>query len=672
MTSFRNLFFALILILAGCTNPAGQHTHSGTDLADKLYQQGCLAYENEELDSCVSNLTRAFRLYQEIGEKEKMSIVCLTLGEFYNETNSLDSAKFYLAKGVECIHNNASMDSIRGRLLTNLAGSYILEGDIAQSKTFYLAALEATRKSGDNEAYLVNCSSLGVTYRRSNQIDSALYYYEKGLDAALRSEDYSSLANLHDNIAVLYTSSKRIDEAKEHAQKAIMYAEKGDDASDLIQAYFISGSILTKTKEYDQSITLLRKAYQTASQQPSPRLKIKILSALLPALQATNQDDSLHYYLNVCEQHLEELPETSNEVIGIYETKATLLQKEKKYQESLEIYRKLAALRNTNASIPSDVWYRRIAECYQNLQQPANAYTYMKRAFEMRDSLNLQEADKQMSELQVRYKTQEKELEIKKLKEIQQQEELRNLQHTIWLTILISIMVIVLIVLLYKRKLQKEKTEKMAQDMIRQEQETQLRLSRKYIDGMESERTRLARELHDGVCNELLALEIGVKAEQDEGNKHQLLAKLERTRENIRNISHELMPPIFSYATIEEIIEDYVSHLNLPDSLQLSFEATPADWSRISQEVGYELYRIVQEGMNNILKHSSGSHASITLKMNDDSIQLEIFNNGILKHTLSKGIGMRTIEDRIKSINGTFNFVANESGVRLIITTPIK
>lgn len=671
MTAFRQFFLPLILILTACTEPMVQHTHD-SELADKFYQQGCTDYENGELDSCAIHLVKAFELYQEIGNKEEMSVVCLSLGELYNEINMLDSAKFYLSKGVECTRGNSSMDSIRGRLLTNLAGSYFFEGDIQQAKSHYQVALDATRISGDSEAYLVNCSSLGVTFRRINQIDSALHYYEKGLEVALKSKDYNALANLHDNIAILYANSKRIDEAKEHAKNAITYAEKGDDENDLIQAYLVYGSTLTLNKEYEKAITLLQKAYRIAEPQLSPRLKLKILSPLLPALQATNQDDSLHYYLDICDQYLHELPETSNEVIGIYEAKATLLIKEKKYRESMEIYKKLTALRNTNSSTPPDVWYSRIAECYMNLQQPAQAYTYLKQAFEIRDSLKLGKAEKQMSELQVRYKTQEKELEIKKLKEIQQQEELRNLRHTIWLTLLISMMVIVLIVLLYKRKLQKEKTEKMAQAMLRQEQETQLRLSRKYIDGLENERTRLARELHDGVCNELLALEIGVKAEQDQGNKEQLLAKLGRTRESIRHISHELMPPIFSYATIDEIIEDYVGHLNLPDSLQLSFDASPADWSRISQEIGYELYRVVQEGMNNILKHSTGSHASISLKMIDDHIQLEIFNNGAFKHSLSKGIGMRTIDDRIKSINGTFNLVADESGVRLIITTPIK
>ena len=667
-------FLLLILVLTNCTEPVFQKVPGNCEVADELYQKSISDYENQRFDSSASNLVKAYHLYLQANHLEKASIACLSLGELFNEINKLDSAKLYLAKGIEHTNHVTSLDSIHGRLLTNLAGSYIFEGNIRQAIVFYLAAFKATQKSGDDEAFLINCSSLGVGYRRANQPDSALYYYQKGLEVALKSKNYDAMANLHDNIAVMFGNAKRIEEAKEHALRAISFAQKGSDSSDLIQAYFIYGSLLTSNNEHTQAIVMLQKAYQAASSEPSPRLKVKILSALLPALAATNQTDSLHYYLSVSDKYIGELPEASNEVIGIYETKAALLQKEKKYKESLEIFQKLAALRSINSATPAHVWYSRIAECYQNMHESDKAYSYIKYASELRDSFDREERAKQMSELQIRYKTQEKELEIKKLQEIQQEEKVKNLQRTIWLTTLISLMTLVVIILLYKRKLQEEKSERLAQAMIRQEQETELRLSRKYIDGMESERTRLARELHDGVCNELLALEIGINAEQgqEQKNKDRLLANLEKTRNNIRQISHALMPPVFSYATIDEIIKDYVNHLNIPDSMDLSCNISPSDWSEISQEVGYELYRIVQEGVNNILKHSSATQASISLGMDDSCIHLEIYNNGVLKHTISKGIGMRTMKERINSINGTFHFTTDASGVRIVITTPIR
>ena len=641
------LLLLLMFVLAGCTRPATLDLQMNSE-ADSLYEEACAHYENEEIDSCTYKLTKALELYRESGENEKVAITCLSLGQSYNGIAQTDSARPYLLEGLKYCEENTVLDSIRGRLLTDLASCYMIEGDIREATSQYLTALDATSKSGDSEAYLTNCSSLGVAYRRINLPDSALYYYGKGLEAAMKSKDYSAVSNLHANIAVMYISFKQLENAKEHAQEAITYALKEEDALDWLQAYYICGSLLVKTGEYDQAINYLHKAYGIASQQQSPRFRLKVLSALLPAFQATAQDDSVRYYLNVCDRFLDELPETSHEAIGIYETKAQLLLKEKKYRESLDFYRKLTGLISTNSPTAPYVWYSRMAECYHNLQQPDEAYRYMEQALELRDSLAAQEVEKQMSELQVRYDTQKKELEIKRLKELQQQEELRSLRLTIWFIAFISFMLI----LLYKRKLQ---------------------LSRKYIDGMESERARLARELHDGVCNELLGLEMELKSGFNrEEDKCELLDKLGRSRANIRSISHELMPPVFSDATIDEIITDYIDHLNVPSSMHLSFDASTSDWSLVSYNVAYELYRIVQESMNNILKYSSGTQISISLLMDGAHVRLEIFSNGVMKRSSSKGIGMRTMEDRVRCMNGTLHVAADETGVCVTVTAPFK
>lgn len=643
--------FLLMFVVAGCTRPATLDLQMNSE-ADSLYEEACAHYENEEIDSCTYKLTKALELYRESGENEKVAITCLSLGQSYNGIAQTDSARPYLLEGLKYCEENTVLDSIRGRLLTDLASCYMIEGDIREATSQYLTALDATSKSGDSEAYLTNCSSLGVAYRRINLPDSALYYYGKGLEAAMKSKDYSAVSNLHANIAVMYISFKQLENAKGHAREAITYALKEEDALDWLQAYYICGSLLVKTGEYDQAINYLHKAYGIASQQQSPRFRLKVLSALLPAFQATAQDDSVRYYLNVCDRFLDELPETSHEAIGIYETKAQLLLKEKKYRESLDFYRKLTGLISTNSPTAPYVWYSRMAECYHNLQQPDEAYRYMEQALELRDSLAAQEVEKQMSELQVRYDTQKKELEIKRLKELQQQEELRSLRLTIWFIAFISFMLILLIILLYKRKLQ---------------------LSRKYIDGMESERARLARELHDGVCNELLGLEMELKSGFNrEEDKCELLDKLGRSRANIRSISHELMPPVFSDATIDEIITDYIDHLNVPSSMYLSFDASTSDWSLVSYNVAYELYRIVQENMNNILKYSSGTQISISLLMDGAHVRLEIFSNGVMKRSSSKGIGMRTMEDRVRCMNGTLHVAADETGVCVTVTAPFK
>ena len=88
--------------------------------------------------------------------------------------------------------------------------------------------------------------------------------------------------------------------------------------------------------------------------------------------------------------------------------------------------------------------------------------------------------------------------------------------------------------------------------------------------------------------------------------------------------------------------------------------------------VAYELYRIVQESMNNILKYSSGTQISISLLMDGAHVRLEIFSNGVMKRSSSKGIGMRTMEDRVRCMNGTLHVAADETGVCVTVTAPFK
>ena len=86
------------------------------------------------------------------------------------------------------------------------------------------------------------------------------------------------------------------------------------------------------------------------------------------------------------------------------------------------------------------------------------------------------------------------------------------------------------------------------------------RLARQYIDGLESERKRLAKELHDGVCNDLLGIQYCMQMSDAVGDEAQqkLFPMLEQARTDIRFISHELMPPALQYTNLNIMLEDYV------------------------------------------------------------------------------------------------------------------
>lgn len=133
----------------------------------------------------------------------------------------------------------------------------------------------------------------------------------------------------------------------------------------------------------------------------------------------------------------------------------------------------------------------------------------------------------------------------------------------------------------------------------------------------------MARELHDGVCNDLLAIEMNMRKGIDS------CGLLKDCRESVRRISHELMPPEFTYANIDEVLRYFVSKQNNGD-VKVSYASTSkgADWKSVPENVALEIYRIVQEAVGNALKHSGGNEINVKMEFDADNLTVTIADNG--------------------------------------------
>ena len=161
----------------------------------------------------------------------------------------------------------------------------------------------------------------------------------------------------------------------------------------------------------------------------------------------------------------------------------------------------------------------------------------------------------------------------------------------------------------------------------------------------------MARELHDDIAGDLVGLQYELPTLSYE-------AGAERVREiagRVRRLSHELMPPQFSAQSLTTLLLDYVRGHNLSSpSPQLTItDEGSFDWSSLTPEQNYELYRIVQEAVSNAIRHSSARIIAITLDGSDRFI-LSVSNDGVTASATSSsdpdGIGARTIRTRAEII----------------------
>ena len=608
----------------------------------------CMAAQDDELRALREGLEAAERA----GNRDSIATACAYLTAYYAYRDA-DSTLYYGRKGLE----HARRDQVDPYLplLINYATAYTASGDMREAVLHLLRAYrEAVRLQAPAEYKVALLTSLGVSYRRREMPDSALYYYNEALGVLEKDGSYEDRTHLLASIAVLYANTFRLDEAEDYARRAVEASAMTDDIDMVFYAVTTAGAILQRNGKAEEAATMLRPAIRKARSQQKPMFVLKGMVYLIDCFSALGQMDSVARYMALAEEVKRQLPENATEVLGYEENRYRLLSRMGRYRESLAVQRHLLALRDVNAQTPIDRLYCDMARNYEGLEDGMHAAEYYRKAYEAADSLHQAQVNADLSEWSVKYETKEKELEIARLTQEQLRQEARALRWAVVAAVALFALLCGMLYYFLRRK------------RVRKEEE--LRLAQRYIDGMERERSRLARELHDGVCNDLLGIGMQMQCLQP-GEEGKMLQMVERVREDVRHISHELMPPKFRHVTLPEAVGDYVARLSVPSSMRLSCaqEGDGGAWQRLPEQVAYEAYRIVQELLSNIVRHSGAAHVEVCLSFKEGLLELSLADDGVWKEDASAlpgGIGLDTVEERVKALGGALS-VAEEGGLRV-------
>ena len=189
------------------------------------------------------------------------------------------------------------------------------------------------------------------------------------------------------------------------------------------------------------------------------------------------------------------------------------------------------------------------------------------------------------------------------------------------------------------------------------------------IDGQEMERQRMSRELHDGLGQFLIAIKL--KLENIINTQHTCKESLLEVQEmfnttidEVRKISDNLMPSILKEFGLETALRNLCKLMAQASNINIRFESLPLK-KKLEERISTYLYRISQEALNNIVKHSQATEAGIELLELGNYIQLIIEDNGkgfdYDRHFKSKGNGIYNMRERVNVIGGSFE-IKSETG----------
>ena len=555
--------------------------------------------------------------------------------------------------------------------LDSLAELRFAEGDMRGSICLWLEAAgiaeHCAKTEEDSLIYSGFLQSLGVCYRRISMMDSTLHYYNMAWEII---QDKTSPAAVSEktrlltSMAILMTFMGRDEESVQFADRAMVMAGAATDIEMVMYAATNAGGIYARNGDFTKRASALRMAVTKTKENGMTDRLLSALTIMTSMFSLAGEKDSVSHYLAMAEEVAAELPENSVAVLGFRETQASVLGSLGRYAESNAIYRRLLSASGSNSSVAEDAGYIAMARNYMAMGQWENAGQCYERAYSVLDSIYSEDITAQVSEWSAKYGAAEKELEISRL----EQESLKK-QAAIktWVIIamaLVAVLTGVVLTAAFRRRHLKKVEE--------------LRLARKYIDGVEKERARVARDLHDGICNDLLGIGMQISAmrpcspEQDK-----VLSMLEGLRSEVRTISHDMMPPQFSFSGIEEVIEMYADRFRSQTRASILFKAVcdgSRTWRQIPDRISHEVYRIFQEHMGNIVKHSDAERIDAELRLSDSSLTLTVSDYG--KHSGPDmpdkgGVGLKVMSERARSIEAVTSYCSADGANIFKLNVPL-
>ncbi|MBC7828843.1 MAG: PAS domain-containing protein [Chitinophagaceae bacterium] len=194
-------------------------------------------------------------------------------------------------------------------------------------------------------------------------------------------------------------------------------------------------------------------------------------------------------------------------------------------------------------------------------------------------------------------------------------------------------------------------------------------MTQSIINAHEAERKKLAEELHDNVNQLLGVVKLYVEhARVDPPGKNEVLKKsseyLDLVIREIRQLSKTLTPPTLSLNGLVASITDMITSIEQARNIVIELDATGFEEKLLSSSKQLMTYRIIQEQLNNVLKHSEADQVSIALRQSNGVVQLTINDNGIGFDTqmVKQGLGLNNIRNRLEVVNGNMNIRSQPGG----------
>jgi two-component system, NarL family, sensor kinase len=648
----RSLATACLLVLLAPLSaqdlPAGQ---AGVDsvlamrddtLKVRQLSDLCFAYRRMDGDSALFFGNAALQLAIKLKDTKGQAQAYNDMAIIHMDRSAFSTADSLLRRSLrirEALEDSAGMGAVYNKLGNIFQAQFKLEEALAEN----FRALRIFERIGPPAKEALILSNIAILQFNLGRGEAALGTHQRAADLRRSIGDARGLAESQGNMANVYAQLGDTTEAITLYEQAIAYFREKELKAELaIQLNNLAGVVMAQGR-YDQAAAMYKEALAIREGIGAPKAVASSLIGLG----------------------------------GTYVRQGRMAEAKHLLLRALRMSEELG-VRNERMQALLD-----LARLHARLNAGDSSFHYHQRYVALRDSVFNEDLQVRMAELETRYGTERKEREIQRQRADLAEKDLeiaelgtRAERRRFWLAAAIGGIAVVTISALLFSQVQRRRARALRDAAIIQEREAGLKA---VFTATEVERARIARELHDGVGQQLGGLKHRLEVLKDRAPLQDVIGIVDETSREVRDLAHQMMPKALLRLGLAPALEELVQRTFKDTPTHATVEHYGVD-DAIPAELATGVYRIAQELLNNVLKHAQATQVEVQLLRNRDHLVLLVQDDGRgFGHTANlptgpaggTGIGLLNITDRSRALGGTFELEGAPSGTLATVRVPL-
>jgi len=519
-------------------------------------------------------------------------------------------------------------------------------------------------------------NGIGTSLWQLGQHTDALLNHFKAVRIWERAKNEKGIASSDIHIGMVYQTQEKLSLAEKHVRNAVAILEKNDDASMHISAMHTLANIYGMEGKIKEAFELDLKGIALAEKTNNEFAKALFYDNMGNCyLYGTPPDytKALNYFTRTL--HIDSSFKNKKQMSDSYVNMGDVFIEQKKYGEAIPyLQRSVELARESGFTQGTIKALMQLSTAYRQSGQDDAAYISLQSAMKAKDSFAKSNSEAHMAEMETAYETEKKEQQIN-LQKVQ----ISKKNYLLAGVILVIVFVKLLVLSAWLRVRLKQKAKFQREIMKQQELATKAVLAAE-----EKERQRIARDLHDGVGQMMSVAKMNLSAfesdiqflDRDQQESFEKIINLvdESCRE-VRSVSHNMMPNALLKNSLAIAIKDFVDKIE-KRSLKVRVYTEGLD-DRLDSNLEIILYRVIQECVNNVIKHAEASRLDISVLKDKEGISATIEDNGkgfdIGDKDKFEGIGLKNIITRIEYLKGMVDFDSSPGrGTLIALNVPLE